>query len=142
MATVLVLSHLATAQGRTRRVGLGLALLAAVTVAPLVACAGSDSDTPADVSRYCQRYRAYVLADARLADENDRDRVAAATEAAVRARAAMEGTTPPSLQDEVDTVRGYQLMSGQDRSVLENRLNYEMANDRIDAFRTDHCTLG
>ena len=142
MATVLLLSHVTAALDRTREVGLCLALLAAIAVGPLVSCAGSDSDTPAEISRYCQRYRAYVLAGARLADETDRGRVGAATAAAARTRAATEAATPPSLRDELDTIRGYQVMSGQDRAVLENRLDYEMATDRVEAFRTEHCTLG
>jgi hypothetical protein len=122
---------------RAAAIALALAALAA-----LAACSDVDTDTPAEVSRYCERYRAYVRADARSVQETDRDEVAAAVEAAVGAREAMERATPPSLRDEADTIESYQLMTGEDRSVTENRLDHELALDRIDAFRTEHCTLG
>lgn len=142
MVTVLILLDATAAPRRSRRVGVRLALLAAVSVAPLLACADTNTDTPAEVAQYCELHRAYLQADARSARETDPDRVTAAAEAARTARAATERATPPSLQDEADTIRNYQLMSGEDRAVLENRLDQELAVDRVEAFRTEHCTLG
>lgn len=142
MATVLVLLDATAASRGSRQIGARLALVVAVSLALLVACSDVDTDTPAEVSRYCERYRAYLRADARSVEETDRDEVAAAVEAAVSAREAMARATPPSLRDEADTIRDYQVMSGEDRAIRENRLDHEMALDRVEAFRTDHCTLG
>lgn len=119
-----------------------LALALAISVGLLAGCGADRPDTPSEVSRYCERYRAYLRADERSTRETDPDRAMAASEAAARARAAVERATPPSLQDQADIVQAYRLMSGEDRSILENRLDYELAVDRIDAFRTDRCTLG
>lgn len=132
----------AAAPHRPRRARIRWAAAVALVLVALAGCSDLDSDTPAEVSRYCERYRAYQRADARSVEETDRDEVAAAVEAAVTAREAMERATPPSLRDAADTVQSYQLMTGEDRSVTENRLDHELALDRIDAFRADHCTLG
>ena len=54
-----------------------LALALSISVVLVAGCGADRSDTPSEVSRYCERYRAYVRADERSTRETDPDRAVA-----------------------------------------------------------------